>query len=243
MIRAILFDCWGTILHAPRLMTREAAIEAFHNILGELGFKVDLQLFREVYLREAERQHREASVDYRELDYAERLRRVLETLGLEGDVEGVAMEVWRRYLEEWPRQSRLDPEAPRLLRGLRADYKLALVTNFPDLPTAREVFDALGLWGFFDAIVVSAEVGYRKPSPIIFQRALEELGVEPQEAVMVGDTLEADIQGAKRLRIKTILIDPEAGEGNPLEADAIIASLGELEGALRRVEEAETLTS
>ncbi len=237
MIRAILFDCWGTILHAPRLMTREAAIEAFHRTLQELGYETDFKLFRETYLREAERQHREADRDYRELDYVERLRRILEAIGLGEDAERLAEEIWRRYLDEWPRQSRLDPEAPELLRRLRAGYKLALVTNFPDLPTAHRVFDTLNLWEYFDAIVVSAEVGYRKPSPLIFQKALEQLKVKPQEAVMVGDTLEADIEGAKKLGIKTILIDPERarrGE-NPGGADAIIGSLRRLEEALEKI--------
>ncbi|MCD6479290.1 HAD family hydrolase [Candidatus Bathyarchaeota archaeon] len=237
MIRAILFDCWGTILHAPRLMTREAAIEAFHRTLIELGYEADFKLFRETYLREAERQHREADRDYRELDYVERLRRVLEAIGLEGDTGKIAEEIWKRYLDEWPRQSRLDPEAPGLLRRLRASYRLALVTNFPDLPTAHRVFDTLNLWEYFDAVVVSAEVGYRKPSPIIFQEALEQLKVKPQEAVMVGDTLEADIEGAKSLGIKTILIDPErARRGEkPEGADAIIKSLRELEKALENL--------
>ena len=237
MIRAILFDCWGTILHAPRLMTRDSAIEAFHRNLRELGYEADFKHFREMYLREAERQHREADSDYRELDYVERLRRVLEAIGLEGDAKRIAEEIWRRYLDEWPRQSRLDPEAPRLLRRLREAYRLALVTNFPDLSTAHRVFDALNLWEYFDAVVVSAEVGYRKPSPIIFQKALERLGVKPQEAVMVGDTLEADVEGARKLGIKTILIDPErARKGESLErVDAIIGSLRELEEALMRV--------
>lgn len=237
MIKAILLDCWGTILHAPRLMTRESAIEAFHRTLRELGYEADFKNFREAYLREAERQHREADSDYRELDYVERLRRVLEAIGLEEDAKRLAEEIWRRYLDEWPRQSRLDPEAPRLLRRLREAYKLALVTNFPDLPTAHRVFDTLNLWEYFDAILVSAEVGYRKPSPIIFQKALERLGVKPQEAVMVGDTLEADVEGARKLGVKTILIDPErARKGESLKGvDAIIGSLRELEGVLEEV--------
>ncbi len=237
MIRAILFDCWGTILHAPQLMTREAAVEAFYKNLRELGYEIDFKPFREAYLREAERQHKEADEDYRELDYAERLWRVLEALGLGEDAKRMAGEIWRRYLEEWPRQSRLDPEAPRLLRSLRTMYRLALVTNFPDLPTAHRVFDTLNLWEYFDAIVVSAEVGYRKPSPLIFQRALEQLKVKPRETVMVGDTLEADIEGAKKLGIKTILIDPErARRGENLGgADAIIESLRRLEEALEKI--------
>lgn len=237
MIRAILFDCWGTIVHAPRLMTRDSAIESFYQILKEMEFDVDFQLFREAYLKEAERQHREANTDYREMDYVERLYRVLEAVDLRGDRRKMAVEMWRRYLEEWPKQSRLDPETLRMLRGLKRRYKLALVTNFPDIPTARRVFETLGLHEFFDSIVVSAEVGYRKPNPIIFQRALEELGVKPFEAVMVGDTLEADIYGAARMGMKTIFIDPE---GRRVEehriATTVISSLKDLKERFRILE-------
>jgi putative hydrolase of the HAD superfamily len=55
-----------------------------------------------------------------------------------------------------------------------------------------------------DAIVLSSEVGKRKPHPFIFQRALSELGVAADEALFVGDRLEADVFGASRVGMKTV---------------------------------------
>lgn len=68
-----------------------------------------------------------------------------------------------------------------------------------------------------DAIVGSRAHGYVKPHPTIFQAALGQLGVEPAQAVMVGDSLEEDVEGARALGLRAILMDrndrhPEVAE-------------------------------
>ena len=60
-----------------------------------------------------------------------------------------------------------------------------------------------------DAIVGSRAHGYVKPHPTIFQSALRQLDVEPAQAVMVGDSLEEDVQGARALGMRAILMDRE----------------------------------
>jgi putative hydrolase of the HAD superfamily len=60
-----------------------------------------------------------------------------------------------------------------------------------------------------DAIVGSRAHGYVKPHPTIFQAALEHLGVDAADAVMVGDSLEEDVEGARALGMRAILIDRE----------------------------------
>lgn len=87
----------------------------------------------------------------------------------------------------------------------------------------------LGLDGRIDHILVSEDIGIRKPDPRIFQRALDLTGAEPAEAVMIGDSLQADIAGAGALRIGTIWIN---GRGFSVEdarhpPDAIVTNPGE----------------
>jgi FMN phosphatase YigB (HAD superfamily) len=62
-----------------------------------------------------------------------------------------------------------------------------------------------GLHGYFKTIVISGEVGFKKPDPRIFRHALEETRLSPEEAVYVGDT-EEDVQGAKGAGMTPILI-------------------------------------
>jgi len=83
---------------------------------------------------------------------------------------------------------------------------------------------------FFDVIVISGDVGWRKPSPKIFEKALEELHVSDSEAVFVGDAPFHDIAGARHVGMKTVLLrrlgeKETADTGNP---DKIISGLEEL---------------
>jgi putative hydrolase of the HAD superfamily len=87
------------------------------------------------------------------------------------------------------------PDAVETLARLKPNHKIALLTNgAPDLQ--REKIAASGLGKHFDAIAVSGERGIGKPRPEIFHMLLKELGVEPESAVMLGNSLERDIAGA-----------------------------------------------
>ncbi|MCW3992458.1 MAG: HAD family hydrolase, partial [Candidatus Bathyarchaeota archaeon] len=137
---------------------------------------------------------------------------------------------------EWPKQSTPYEETPILLSSIKGGYKLGLVTNFPDGPTARRAFEKFCFFADFDSLVVSGEVGFRKPNRIIFERALSELESTPEKAVMVGDTFDADIVGAKNMGMKAILIGANGSQGDncPLP-DAVVISIGEVGEALRQL--------
>jgi HAD superfamily hydrolase (TIGR01549 family) len=97
-------------------------------------------------------------------------------------------------------------DALSVLEELRAaQLRLGLVSN--GIRDLREFVTHHRL--DVDAIVGSRAHGYVKPHPTIFQSALQQLGVEPAHAVMVGDSLEEDIEGARALGMRAILIDRE----------------------------------
>jgi FMN phosphatase YigB (HAD superfamily) len=77
--------------------------------------------------------------------------------------------------------------------------------------------------------VSSAEVGVGKPHPAIYERALEVAGVEPAQAVMVGDSPDTDIAGALALGIGAVLVDRWGGAVVPAGA-AVVPSLAEVGG-------------
>jgi len=229
VIKTVLFDCWGTLLQAPNLLRRGSSVEYFHRSLTASGCAIDLDAFREAYIAEARRQNEEARTDFRELDYMGRIMTALESMGFShARLDDLVDRAWVDYLAEWPRQSRFFEEAPALLESIRGRYKLGLVTNFAHGPTARRVFDKLGFDAFFGSLVVSDEIGYRKPNRLLFDRALGELGSTPDSTVMVGDTFDADVVGAKNVGMKAILID----DGDPVDRrpapDAVARSIGEV---------------
>jgi putative hydrolase of the HAD superfamily len=97
--------------------------------------------------------------------------------------------------------------AQALLEALRSrGIKTGVILNsWPDPGRVlRGDIERAGLTGLLDTIVISSEVGMRKPDPGIFRLALEQLGVEPHDAMFVGDRLETDVQGAANLGMTTV---------------------------------------
>ncbi len=123
--------------------------------------------------------------------------------------------------------------------------KLGIVSNSP-IAFHRRILKKRGLLAYFDAIIISCEVMYRKPHPEIFRIALNRLKVKPQEAIFIGDDLEIDIKGAKRVGIRGILIrngDPywlsrkkylKISSDENIDPDYIINSLREMLDIIKR---------
>lgn len=98
------------------------------------------------------------------------------------------------------------PDVMPALDELRSrGLKIGAVSNWVwQLP---ELMHSLKLVSHFDFIAASARVGFEKPHPEIFRYALREAGVRPEEAIHVGDHLDADVSGAQGMGISAVLID------------------------------------
>ena len=110
-----------------------------------------------------------------------------------------AQDVWSSYYV-------LADSTHALLEVLRArGLKLALVSNTASPQwLLQPILERQGIAERVDTIVLSSEVGKRKPHPAIFERALSELGVDSSDALFVGDRLDADVLGASRIGMKTV---------------------------------------
>jgi HAD superfamily hydrolase (TIGR01549 family) len=112
----------------------------------------------------------------------------------------------RAAQDAWSSYYTLAASTHALLEALRArGLRLAIVSNTASPEwLLQPVFEQQGLAERVDAIVLSSEVGKRKPHPAIFERALDELIVPAEAALFVGDRLEADVVGASRVGMKTV---------------------------------------
>lgn len=128
------------------------------------------------------------------------------------------------------------PGAVEALRHVkRRGLKVALVTNV----LWRTQADVLADWESFgfteiDAVATSLDVGRYKPHPAMFERALADLGVDGAEAVMVGNSREADIAPAKRLGLRAVLVRSADTSTSGVEPDAIVTEMTELPAVLSR---------
>ena len=118
--------------------------------------------------------------------------------------------LYRTMLDQWT----LYDETLDVLAALRGrGIRLALLSNVG--PDPRPTLARLGLAGLFDAEVLSLEVGVIKPDPQIFRIAVERLGLDPAEVLMVGDTVEDD-GGAAQVGIRTLILPRASGTGHGL---------------------------
>ena len=119
------------------------------------------------------------------------------------------------HLADWQTCVRCLPGLEAMLADLNARYRLAVVSNTADTGMVPAHLDTMGVRRYFDAVVLSAETGWRKPHPGIFAAALRELGIGPHAAVFVGDSYRADYLGPTAMGITSFLIDPGHVTGAP----------------------------
>lgn len=108
----------------------------------------------------------------------------------------LAERLGRVYLERCPRKAALMPGALKLLEDLRDHYALHIITNgFDEVQQVK--MECSGITGFFDVVLTSEKAGARKPDPRIFEHALRRAKAEAAHSLMVGDSREADMAGAR----------------------------------------------
>ena len=107
------------------------------------------------------------------------------------------------YIEHLSTHVHLVPNTREILEYLKPRYRMHIITNGFEEIQGRKLRNS-GIAGYFDQVINSEMAGVKKPDPLIFRLALERTRVLPQHALMVGDSLEADILGARALGIHTI---------------------------------------
>lgn len=117
-------------------------------------------------------------------------------------------EVFRRIEDAFARRSAwyVFPDVMPTLDALRdSGIRLCVISNF--VWGAPELIHDLELTAHFEALVISARVGFQKPNPGIFKFALDKMRVTPENAWHIGDSYRADVLGARRVGVTGVLID------------------------------------
>jgi putative hydrolase of the HAD superfamily len=91
-----------------------------------------------------------------------------------------------------------------MLEDLQKRYTLGLLSNFTHGPAAREILKRTGLTPYFDTILISGELGFRKPHPFVFQKLIEQLETDKTRILYIGDDPVPDIHGAHAAGLQPI---------------------------------------
>ena len=192
MIRAIVFDLDNTLTDFMRM--KEAAISAAIDGMIDAGFRLSPPELRE----RVNQIYREQGLEFQRV-FDELLQREFGEVDPKILASGIV--AYRRARES---TLVLYPHADMtLLELLRRGIRLGVVSDAPRLQVWMRLC-GLGLQHVFDAVVTFDDTGERKPAPAPFREVLRRLGVDPHEAMMIGDWAERDVVGARSLGMKTV---------------------------------------
>ncbi len=207
MVKAVFFDLYHTLV---RYEPPQEELEA--KALKDLGIEVRPEVFHRplvmadefIYQEIARRPLSQRSQEEKMALYARYQGIVLKEAGIEAD-QKLIFTLLGRMQQFKMKLALFDDVAPALddLKG--RGLILGLISNVEQDMTAA--LAELGLPSWLEIAVTSQDSGFNKPHPEIFQEALRRAGVQPSEAVYVGDQYQVDVIGARQAGMKGVLLD------------------------------------
>lgn len=135
------------------------------------------------------------------------------------------------------------PGAMRTLETLQGRYPLGLLSNFTHAPAAHDLIDRLGLGPMFDVVLISGELGYRKPHINTFKQLIKGLGVKKETIIYVGDDPEPDIAGAGNAGLQPVWFTYVKDNNIPSTAGLLKGEMDEPQFDVPRISSWEELLS
>lgn len=203
-IKAIGFDLFNTLITVePHAL--DDGMSRLISSLQRSGITLEQEAFKKAHRESAMWFIKETRKDGRETHNRFWISAALETQGYKvpPDDTRIARAV-DAYFSVFLEHCHLIPGTTDMLGSLKGQYRLGLLSNFTDAPAAKKIIDIMGLTSFFDVILISGELGYRKPHPFVFNRLIGQLGVQKRYILFVGDDSDADITGARKAGLQPV---------------------------------------
>jgi len=171
------------------------------------GFDLEKNTFLDAYNVAHQKYHKIRYGEFREVTNVVWVAEALCELGFKVTSEdGRVKAALNVFFQDFIETLELREGAKLLLQQTAEQYRVGLISNFTHAPVIHKSLRKVGIHRYFNAIIISEDVGWRKPSPEIFKDALNRLQVTAHEAVFIGDSPIEDIKGAKDAGIKTIFV-------------------------------------
>jgi putative hydrolase of the HAD superfamily len=233
-IKSIGFDLFDTLIVVENFALPRS-VSTLVEKLQKVGIPVEENEFAPVYVEAAKKIVTEAKQTGHETHNSFWISGALHKLNVPISPDDDRLrEAIDAYFVEFLSHARLIPQVIETLNQLKQKYKLGLLSNFTHAPAAKKFITHLNLSSLFDTIIISGELGYRKPHPFTYNTLIEKLGVTVEEIIYVGDNLEDDVEGAETEGISTIWMDHDLLKGcEPTYRIFTKNTTGETEGTRR----------
>lgn len=237
-VRVVLVDLGDTLVQMKRPwedVFREN-VRSIYEYLRGAGVEADFDKFSAAFVHSFEVASSKSDLYKIEIPMQEIISDVMGKFGVhnpyQGFIQGAIEEYYRPELQSWQAY----PDAIEALVNLdKAGYLLGLISNAKSDWAVHAIMRKNEIDKFFKIILTSAALRIRKPRPEIFIKALDALNARPREAAFIGDSLNADVIGARNVGIHAIylrrkppendtIVAPEATASNLIEAIGIIKS-------------------
>lgn len=204
--RAVIFDYIGTLVNC-KSYTMEASRLKLYNSLIDEGFKIEKDQFLEAYIKAHEKYRVVRFEQLREVTNAIWVADALNEIGFNVSPDDIRIRsALNVFFKDYVDSLSLREGALKLIKKVSEECKVGLLSNFTYAPVVYCSLRNFNLSRFFNAIVVSEQNGWRKPSKNIFKDTLDKLGVEASETVFIGDNPLEDVKGALDCGLKTVFV-------------------------------------
>ena len=245
LIRALIFDLGNTLMYpvAPDLWPEviKRGNQALMDYLCKLNILTDCDNFMFEFNQRLHQYYDARDKQMIETSTFLVLKELLAEKGYTNVSDSIIRDSLDAHYAVTQKNWQMEDDATDCLATLQEqNYRLGLVSNAGDHRDVLQLVEKFNLTPYFEFILTSASCGYRKPHARIFELALEMINAPAGEVAMVGDNLNADIQGANQMGMYSIWItrrtETPLDDTLPILPEAIIKSLGELPSLLRDLE-------
>ncbi|WP_028579994.1 HAD family hydrolase [Desulfogranum japonicum] len=243
--KGILFDINGTLVDILTDESRDDIYRAISNFMRYQGIAIDADSLKKDYFARLQRQKKLSGEQYPEFDAVALWREFLQEQlpkGAKGRLGKTKLKNMPNFLAEMYRAAsmyrlQLYPGVTEVLTSLADQYRLAALSDAQSAWAMPEL-RAVGLAVFFESVIVSGDLGYRKPDPRIFSLASYQMQLPMEDILFVGNDMYRDIYGAQVSGMKTVFFASNQGRTKyrDTEADYIIYSFAELPTAISFLE-------
>jgi putative hydrolase of the HAD superfamily len=207
LIRGIIFDLGMTLLHFDGDWNEvlEESWQSLADYLLDKGYEIEVGEFINAFRKLYESRYYERTVDHIEQPTTELFRQVIAQFGYDefesSEIEKALDQFYVISEAYWSSRDIVTS----VLDDLEAlGYRMALISNAGDTPNVKRLLEKGQLTEYFNPILISAGEGIRKPHVGLYQKVLQAWSFDPEEVVMVGDSLKEDILGAQKAGIHQI---------------------------------------
>ena len=234
----VLFDWGDTLMVIPGMLNtpnahlecaRRAFAEPLAARLSAHGRPIDAGQVVSAYAIASREEIERSQATAREHAFEDRFARTLGLIDRAGAVNGEGLTEFAQALAaQVVGQAVLVEGAMEAVQRLAQRFRLGIVSNYPMASVVRRSLARFNLEDAFECIAVSGSSGWLKPHPNAFRAALDSLALDGAPAVFIGDDLENDVRGGKRMGMRTIWYAPGRPTPEEPDLDFHAHSLGEI---------------